>query len=447
MGKIGIIISREYFQRLKNKWFWIMTILGPLMIAGMMVFVVYLAIKDKTEQKIIVVDEKKIFIDSLKSTKNIRFVTIASTQAQGEALLLTGDYTGMLFIPQNFGTASAGAAILKYKKQPSFTTIEYLTKILESSYFELTLQANQVPDSVIKLSKAPVKLITQKLTVDGKEIKENYEAKIFVGFALGFCIYFFIFLYGVQIMRGVMEEKTNRIVEVIISSVKPFQLMMGKIIGIAMVGFTQFVLWIILTFTLTGVMNATLFKSIIDDKEQAKENKEIVFKHGADMKIKELGTVNTPNELIGKAEGLEDVDFVAIIFYFGIYFLGGYLLYAALFAAVGSAVDSETDTQQFMLPVTLPIIFSLICAQFVAMNPDGPLAFWLSMIPFTSPVTMMVRLPFGVPGWQLGLSIFFLIAGFIFTTWIAGKIYKTGILMYGKKASWKEIGKWLFYKS
>jgi ABC-2 type transport system permease protein len=281
----------------------------------------------------------------------------------------------------------------------------------------------------------------------GKSVDDKFETKMAIGIGLAVFIYFFIIMYGMQIMRGVMEEKTSRIVEVIVSSVKPFQLMMGKIIGIALVGLTQFFLWVVLSLTLTGVINATIMKNIIKDTQVQQAQKEQVFKTGANMNIKEMQKINTPMSLINEQKGLNDVDFTAIIICFGFYFLGGYLLYGALYAAMGAAVDTETDTQQFMLPVTIPIILSFVFAQYVAMNPTSSLSFWLSIIPFTSPITMMVRLPFGVPMWELALSMSLLVVGFIFTTWIAGKIYKTGILMYGKKTTWRELGKWLFYKS
>src|ERR1035437_6988260 len=263
-----------------------------------------------------------------------------------------------------------------------------------------------------------------------------------IGFGAGILIYLFIFLYGVQVMRGVIEEKTSRIVEVIISSVKPFQLMMGKIVGIAMVGLTQFVLWVTLTTILYGIGQATFLKDFSDIKNSALQQN-VIPSMPNQVKIQQQNiNYSEAGEMI---RGLQNINFVQILFAFLFYFLGGYLLYSALFAAVGSAVDSESDTQQFMMPITIPLVISFVAAQFIMQNPEGPLAFWLSIIPFTSPVVMMVRLPFGVPLWEFALSMALLVITFIFMTWLAGKIYRTGILMYGKKVSYKELWKWLRY--
>jgi len=255
----------------------------------------------------------------------------------------------------------------------------------------------------------------------------------------------FIFIYGVQVMRGVIEEKTNRILEVIISSVRPFQLMMGKIIGVAMVGLTQFLLWVVLTFALTSVASPLLFggQSKWDQVKKQMDQVEQVEK-GSGVSIEEIsGGDETLEEFF---EVLSSINIPQILLSFIFFFLGGYLLYSALFAAVGSAVDSETDTQQFMLPITIPLVLAIIVAQTVITNPDSQIAFWFSMVPFTSPVVMMVRLPFGVPAWELYLSMALLIIGFLATTWLAARIYRIGVLMYGKKITYKELGKWLFYK-
>jgi len=248
-------------------------------------------------------------------------------------------------------------------------------------------------------------------------------------------------------MRSVMEEKTSRVVEIIISSVRPFQLMIGKILGIALVGITQFLIWIILSTVLTTAVSATLLKKITADAHIQKEQQETVYKQGSSTNLKELQKTDSRLEAIAMIEDLKGVDFTAIIICFFLYFLGGYLFYSALFAAVGSAIDSESDTQQFIMPITLPLVIAYMMSINVMQNPEGNIAFWGSMIPFTSPIVMLVRLPMGVPLWQLITSISLLIGGFMFTTWIAGRIYRTGILMYGKKVSWKEMIKWISYKA
>jgi ABC-2 type transport system permease protein len=264
----------------------------------------------------------------------------------------------------------------------------------------------------------------------------------------GILIYFFIFLFGSQVMRGVIEEKTNRIVEVIISSVKPFQLMMGKITGIGLVGLTQFLLWVILTGTIVTI-GISSFSSKIKPGTASEQLMQSQTRGMAAMQLPNAAdsskvTGGQSNEAIA---AIESIDFPVMICMFLFFFLFGYLLYAALFAAVGSAVDSEADTQQFMLPLTVPLILSIIMAQYVIQEPQGPVAFWLSIIPLTSPVIMMIRIPFGVPYMQIVLSMALLVGGFLGATWLASKIYRTGILMYGKKVSYRELWKWLKYKN
>lgn len=253
-------------------------------------------------------------------------------------------------------------------------------------------------------------------------------------------IYFFIFMYGIQIMRGVIEEKTSRIVEIIISSVKPFQLMMGKIIGIALVGLTQFSLWIILSMGIYAVAMAAISSDSVANMVNTEQ-----MMQGEQMN--EMTKAASSTDLEAQISGmLQQIPIAKLLISFLFYFLGGYLLYGAFLAAIGSAVDNEADSQQFMMPVTIPLIFSFVVAGTVMDNPDGALAFWLSIIPITSPVIMMVRIPFGVETWELLLSMALLVLGFLGATWMAAKIYRTGILMYGKKITYKELWKWLSYK-
>ena len=260
-------------------------------------------------------------------------------------------------------------------------------------------------------------------------------------------IFFFVMMYGMQVMRSVMEEKTNRIIEVIVSSVKPFELMLGKIIGVAMVGITQFLIWVVLSTTLTTAASGILLSGVVKDVNMMQEQNEVVYKQGSNANFEEIKNPQNKLEAISVVKDFFSLNVTEIIVCFFIYFLGGYLLYSALFAAIGSAVDAEADTQQFMLPVMLPLMSGYMMAIGIAQDPETSVAFWGSIIPFTSPIVMMVRLPFGVPAWQIWLSVSLLIMGFIFTTWLAGRIYRTGILMYGKKITWKELGKWLSYKN
>jgi ABC-2 type transport system permease protein len=273
--------------------------------------------------------------------------------------------------------------------------------------------------------------------------QESYEQeRAGIGFFFGYFMFIFIFMYGMQVMRGVMEEKQNRVVEVLISSVRPFQLMMGKIVGIAMVGFVQFILWIAITSTLVSVGSALLLKDRLDPKAIASAQ----LPPDAQAELEASGGI-ADKEDVKLLAALGQIDLPLTLAMFLFYFVGGYLLYSSLLAAIGSAVDSETDTQQFMLPVTLPMVIAIIVAQTAVYNPNAPMVLWCSLIPFTSPIVMMVRVAMGnAPAWQLVLSMALLIGTFILTTWLAGRIYRTGILMYGKKITWKELGKWLFYK-
>jgi ABC-2 type transport system permease protein len=317
---------------------------------------------------------------------------------------------------------------------------------MENILFDYRLQGDSIDLGKIERARRPVEIATIKVTEDGEDQKTNSETNMLIGFSLAIAIYIMIFLYGAQVMRGVIEEKTNRIVEVIVSSVKPFQLMLGKIVGVAMVGLTQFLLWIVLTVLISTFINAVILKDQIADQMKQHQQLEKVMKNDLTAKPDKMEKVKTPNEALSFLNNLEKINKTQIALSFAFYFLFGYLLYAALFAAIGSAVDSEADTQQFMLPVTAPLILSFAIAQGVATDPDSGLAQFFSIFPLTSPIVMMVRLPFGVPFWELSLSMASLIIGFLFFTWLAGKIYRTGILMYGKKTTWKELGKWLFYK-
>jgi ABC-2 type transport system permease protein len=252
----------------------------------------------------------------------------------------------------------------------------------------------------------------------------------------------FIFMYGVQVLRGVIEEKSNRIIEVIISSVKPFQLMMGKIIGIALVGLTQFILWVVLTLSITAAAQTFILKDKYSSEEVLKEVNMSTQLMQQTQNTTNIRNVDS-NEIL---DILKQINYTLILLVFLFYFMGGYLLYGAMFAAIGAAVDNEADTQQFMLPITIPLVFAFIVAQMAMQNPEGPMAFWFSIVPFTAPVVMMVRVAYSVPVWELVLSMILLTITFILTTWLAARIYRVGILMYGKKPTYKEMWKWIFYK-
>lgn len=435
MNKIVLIIKREYLTRVKKKSFVIMTLLGPLLMAGLMLVPIWLATKDKDLQRIEVVDETKQFINQFENTSELEFTHEFRSIADAKDDLYNSKYTSILYIKK---TDAEPIVEMYYKKQPGFSTVNKIENTIEDVMRNLELNAKyKITKEQLSEINPNIKVKPISINAEGEEESKNIGIATAMGFGGAILIYFFIFMFGVQVMRGVIEEKTSRIVEIIISSVKPFQLMMGKIAGIALVGLTQFLLWALLTGIIYTVI-ASAF-SLDEVAMQPTQTEQL------------LGDVNPglvadhPYQDI--IDGIESIPITQIFISFLFYFIAGYLLYGALFAAIGSAVDSEADTQQFMLPITIPLIFSFVVAQSVMDNPDGALAFWLSMVPLTSPVIMMVRIPFGgVDTWELLLSMTLLIAGFIGTTWIAGRIYRTGILMYGKKITYKELWKWLFYK-
>ncbi|MBN4051487.1 ABC transporter permease [bacterium AH-315-M05] len=452
MNKILLIIQREYLTRVRKKSFIIMTIIGPLLFAALMIVPVWLALQETDVQSIKVVDETGLFFNKIKSTSRLEFYfTDLPTGQAGTGLekarqnFKDEPYTAILYIPHN--VLNARKIDLLYKKSPGFATEQYIRRSINDIIEDDKLKAKfNISKEDLKTIEANIRLSTKKYNASDKDEETFTGLSWGVGFAAGMLIYLFIFLYGVQVMRGVIEEKTSRIVELIISSVRPFQLMLGKIVGIALVGLTQFLLWVVFTLIIVGGV-FMVFQDSIAEAEKRKVDIEQFIPETKTIKGLDLPTGQTGTEsmMIGIYEKIDTINFPLLIGMFILYFLGGYLLYSALFAAVGSAVDAEADTQQFMLPITIPLIIAIVVAQFIMNDPDGSIAFWFSIIPLTSPIIMMVRIPFGVPYWELALSIGLLIIGFVAATRLAAKIYRTGILMYGKKITYRELWKWLLY--
>ena len=420
MNKTFLIIKREFLVRVKKKSFIIMTLLAPILMAGLIVAPVLLTDNDNQERLIAVYEDNSSNSNKLEDSENISFNLIDKSEAEKfkKDINISPFYALLEIYDSSFTIFSSQQISLNLRKS--------ITNQLENIIEKEKLKNSGIDIKLIESAKTKINIETKIIDDEGETTSSSTEASMGIGFITGILIYMFIFMYGTMVMRGVIEEKTNRIVEIIISSVKPFQLMIGKILGVALVGLTQFLLWIILT-----IIVSTFAEILFIDTDEIVKN------------------MNQPNEsvLIGELVKLTGgIDLVTIFVSFIFYFLFGYLMYSSLFAAVGSAVDAEADTQQFMLPITMPLILSFILIQPVMDNPDGLLAFWLSMIPLTSPIIMMVRLPFGVENWEILISMSFLILGFIFTTGLAAKIYRTGILMYGKKITYKELWKWISYK-
>jgi len=450
MKKIWLIIKREYFTRVRKKSFIIMTFLGPLLMASVWIVPLLLASRSEGIKTIEVLDETGLFFEEFKETADTRFIYIVDDLQTAKENLATSENFAILYIPKSSFSTPIAFYLYSYKK-PGLSLKMYLqesaNKILENKKL---LDVYGIDEQTLASVKSNVSLVVEDIETSKKSYTEISWALGFIG---GMLIYFFIFMYGAQVMRGVIEEKTSRIVEVIVSSVKPIQLMLGKIVGIAMVGLTQFLLWIVLTLGIVTAFTAIYADQIDKYKmgEQPISNPGQLFPSDAmGMPDAQQGMdALASDENIGQIiDVFFSINYGVIIFTFLFFFVGGYLLYAALFAAIGSAVDNEADTQQFMLPVTIPLIFSIIIGlSFVLNNPDGSVAYWLSIIPLTSPIIMMIRVPFGVNIYtDLIPSMVLLVLGFLATTWIAAKIYRTGILMYGKKVSYKELWKWLTYK-
>lgn len=451
MDKIRLIIKREYLTRVKKKSFIIMTILGPMLMAALFIVPFYFARLDGEVKIIGVLDDSGLFTGKFENTENIHFINFSGALDEAKLGVINDDLYALIHIPATSLSLPETARIYS-SGQPNIIVKGYLRESMRKHIEALKLEASGIDPYVLSSIKTNINLLTIKINEEGTEHSSNTELGMAVGFVSGLVIYIFIFMYGTQVMRGVIEEKTSRIVEVIVSSVKPFQLMMGKIVGVAMVGLTQFILWVIFTLLIVTSFLSFYSTDFAKYRESQMNIRDQVESSGltapqATPGVEDPLSASGLNESFAIAyDMLNSINFELIIGMFLFFFIGGYLLYGALFAAIGSAVDSETDTQQFMLPLTIPLILSIAISQFIMVNPEGPAAFWMSIFPLTSPVIMMVRLPFGVPIEELILSVTLLIAGFFFTTWLAAKIYRTGILMYGKKINYKELWKWVRYK-
>lgn len=445
MSKIWLIIKREYLTRVRNKTFILSTFLTPLFFAALIGIIVFITIRNTDKEKVAVIDHSGIFKNTIDSVKSIQLVLNPVTdtnsyEKQGYTAILIAPYTAInntdawrLYSKKSFAVSAVGNIEDKVRKE------------LENNLLMSKYQINSSNIDSVREASRKVVLEEKRIGAGAHSQDGNSMVAYAVGYGAGFLIYITLFIYGAMVMRGVMEEKTNRIAEVIISSVKPFELMMGKIIGIGAVGLTQFFMWIILITVFSSIIGALIPHDILLQVNEA--NKSIP---GGQMNMQ-------GNEaFIGLAQAttkqLSSVNWLLVTSCFIFYFLFGYLFYAALFAAVGSSVNEDPqDAQSLMFPITMPIILAIVIMINAITHPDSSLATWSSIIPFFSPIVMMARIPFGVPGtvpyWQLGLSMVLLVLGFLTTTWISAKIYRTGILLYGKKVTWKEMWKWAFRSS
>lgn len=440
MSKISLIAKREFLSRVRKKTFLLTTILLPLLIFGFYAMIIYLSIQSSDGVKIAIADQANLFDKKIETkTDELQFVFVEDAdEIQLRKKVEKKQYDAYVWIPQNVDIMNVeGFKVISSK------TLGLMTQSKIENSINKTLEKRRLLS--LDLTASQLDSIQHKGEIDFRSLEGDKDTQSLAGFSYGvgitsgFLIYFILFIYGTMVMRGVMEEKTNRIAEVIISSVKPFQLMMGKIFGIGAVGLVQFLIWIILVFALQFLL-PVIFPQITEQLASSP------MQPGAAQIASKTGPLATV------MNGISQLNIPLIVGCFIFYFLGGYLLYSSLFAAVGSAVNEDPqDAQSLLFPIMMPIIFSMAIMMKAANDPTSSLAVFGSLFPLTSPIVMMGRIAYGVPTtvpyWQLFASFAFLIIGFLLTTWLAAKIYRTGILMYGKKVTWKELGKWAFRKS
>ncbi|MFZ6010208.1 MAG: ABC transporter permease [Bacteroidota bacterium] len=442
MNKTWLVFKREYLNRVQKKSFLIATILVPMIFPAIIAIMVYIFMeqeKNAGKTKVEVLDKSGKM--QLEDTDRYDFTTVTGDLQQAKEAFKASDDFALLYIPE-FELSKPEGLTLYAKENPSIRKIDDLEGMLETHVHDLKLQQFNIDKETLKSLKTNIDLNSINVGEEGVEKKSNTQALYVLGFVLGILIYMFVLIYGMQIMLGVIEEKTSKIIEVIVSSVRPFQLMLGKILGIAAVGLTQFAIWVILISVLS--MGTLSLFGVKMPQQQAMEQMTKQMNHDPEvaMAMQEGNPINKFFDIV------EEIPVASIVFNFAFYFLGGYLLYGALFAAVGSAVDSQQEAQQFNFPIMLPLIIAYFgLFMFVLPDPHSPASFWFSIIPFTSPVAMVGRLAFDPPLWQILLSQALLIGGFIFTTWIAARIYRVGILMHGSKVNYKVLAKWFMMKS
>lgn len=440
--KTGIIIKREYLSRIKKKSFVILSLVGPLFFASLFVLPGFFMHQQAEEvKKIAVIDSSKVFINKIPETNYLKFeyLTGIGVDDLKKNFRSTG-YYAVLYIAHIIHNVPTAVQLMS-DRQPAMNVTMHISNALEKEIEKQKLFTHNITnlDQILASVKTNIRIQTIKWTYNGKEKKRYGDVALAVSYIAGFLIYVFILMFCAQVMRGVVEEKTNRIVEIIISSVKPMELMMGKILGIALVGLTQFILWFCMSAFFIHQFQRVL--SVDSSKISHVMTQDIMSTSSyapAQPVIEEK-----VEEMKSFIDAIQDIDFVIMILSFVFFFIFGYLLYAAIFAAIGAMIDNDTDTQQFILLVTMPLILALLLLVHTVQNPDTNIAVWFSIIPFTSPIIMMVRIPYGVPYTEFMLSAVLLVLFFLLITWLSAKIYRTAILLYGRKISIREILRWV----
>lgn len=434
MSILALIVKREFIAKVRNKSFIVMTFLSPLLFVGIGVFVSYLSSLKADVKQIAVHDQTGIFVAEFKNSDEYKYINLSNNDVNSiKDSIKSESYEGLIYIPKidNFKTLQNKIQYIS-NESPSINFVNHVQEVISNKITNENFKLAKLDTLAINNAQADVNLELKKATGEDS-LKGINEIKIVLGGAFGYLIMMFIVIYGNMVMRSVIEEKTNRIIEIIISSVKPFQLMMGKIIGTSLAGILQFFIWTLVGLTL--LLSVSLFLGV---NSTPTSNIPPEMLNNAQQELGSMGLLYF-NELI-------NLPIAELLICFVIYFIGGYFLYSSFYAAIGAAVDNETDSQQFLLPIILPLILGVYIGFFTVMNdPHGTIATVFSMIPLTSPIVMLMRIPFGVPWWQILFSIIILFGTFILVVWFASKIYRVGILMYGKKPTWKELYKWLKY--
>lgn len=443
MNKIGLIISREYFTRVTKKSFIIVTLLTPILMAALIMVPVIIALNSEKEVKVFVTDENDYFINKFADSKKVHFMYPNGDVEMLKQQCIAGECDAVL---QILGGSQSNQANLYFYEEPPMSLKGNIQEQMDKINFDKTL----IDTFRVDLKKyEQIKLTSQTsiaaLQIDemGKAQASSMELNRIIGIICGIMICTFVFMYASQVLRSVLEEKTNRIIEVIVSSVKPFQFMMGKIIGVALVGITQFALQVGAIFIILIAVQAFIPRTMLQSEMVPTEIVNNMSDNAFNVNV--ASNIPQTNSIFNDISTFYNFPFSTMIICFLFYFIFGYLVYASLFAGIGSAVDNETDSQQFILPVTIPLYLPLVLISSMANAPQNGIIWWLSMIPLTSPVAMIFRIPSGVPLWELITSMFLLVAFFVFCVWASAKIYRTGILMYGKKITWRELWKWIRY--
>lgn len=430
MRNLKLIIKREYLARVRNKTFVVMTFLSPLILVAMILLIAYLASLNSDEQRVVAVsDESGLFVSDFQDSENVSFIDLSKISLdEAKFIVEEKQYYGLLHIPEIENNKSPEIQFFA-KEAPAFGFLTEIEKTIGNKLTNRQLQARGIDIDLIKESETNIIISIQNFSGERTSKMSNY-VKMFFGGASGYLLMMFIIIYGNMVMRSVIEEKTNRIIEIIISSVKPIHLMLGKILGTSFAGITQFFIWVILGGVMLTVVSHIAGVDISEIHSPQQQAMEQLMENDLQQLIVDIAKLPMLTLLIS----------------FLVYFIGGYFLYSSIYAAIGAAVDSETDTQQFMFPLIIPLMLGIYVGFFsVIENPHGVISTVFSMIPLTSPIVMLMRIPFGVPWWELGLSITLLILSIAGTVWVAAKIYRVGILMYGKKPGYKELYKWLKY--